>query len=213
MTATEISWRACCGGRSGETSPPLFPADRPLVAGPAVVLPARARDERDAIHEAGHVAMGLALGWRLVRATVDGAARVEWHSGCRPLAQGAVVAMAGPVAENWGSRHVVTAANSSLVAIIARVRSCCGGDCDDCQAVRACLVGARHADDAAVVARFRTLESWTIDAVRRPPIWRATRALADKLMVAGTLDGEAATAICGDFFSSGGLAAPASLEV
>jgi hypothetical protein len=122
MTATEISWRACCGGRSGETSPPLFPADRPLVAGPAVVLPAGARDERDAIHEAGHCAIGLALGWAVEIVTIDGPAHVRWAGGCRPLAEAAAVAMAGAIAERWRNRWIVRPPDRALMADLARVR-------------------------------------------------------------------------------------------
>jgi hypothetical protein len=63
-----------------------------------------------------------------------------------------------------------------------------------------------------VIERFRAVEAWCLLVIRTPPIWAAIRALADKLMGAGTLDGDAAAAICAQFFEPGGLAAPAPLE-
>ena len=120
--------------------------------------------------------------------------------------------MAGPVAERWRDRWIVRPDDKALMADLARVRGLEGGPCDACRAARAAIVETGHGADAAAIDRLRELESFALDAVRSPPIWRAIRALAISLMAEGTLDGDAAEATCRSFFKPGGLAAPAPLE-
>jgi hypothetical protein len=207
MTA-EISWRACCSAMAGDLAPPLLAASLPLTTGKATALPVRERREADAFHEAAHAAIGLALGWQIDTVTIDGPAHVRWRAGCRPLAEVAAVAMAGPIAERWRIRWIVRPDDKALMADLARVRGLAGGACDQCRAARAATVETGHAADAAVMARLREIEAWTIDAVRSPPRWRAIRAIAAELLVKGTLVDDAAEATCRPFFNPGELSPP-----
>jgi hypothetical protein len=208
MTPPDTMWRACCAGSARAPSPPMLSADMAMTAGPRVALPPRARDEADAHHEAGHCAVGIALGWSVVAVTIDGLAHVRWAAGCRPLAEAAAVAMAGAVAERWRVRWIVRPDDRALMADLARVRGLSGGSCDACRAARACVVETHHAADATVIARLREIESLTINAVKAPPIWAAIQALATKLMAEGTQEGAAVEAICKRFFNPGALVRP-----
>jgi hypothetical protein len=203
-----VFFRACCEASASEPAPPMLPATMGLTAGPPIALPACDRDERDAAHEAGHSVVGLALGWEVEIVTIDGAPHVRWRAGCRPLPEVAAVALAGPIAERWRNRWIVRPDDKALLADLARVRGLSGGSCDACRAARACVVETHHADDATVIARWREIESQTIDAIKSPPIWASIRALAEKLMEHGTLDGAGVEAICREFFSPGTLARP-----
>jgi hypothetical protein len=208
MTLPEISFRACCADTAGQPRPPMLSATMALTAGPTIALPARARAEADAFHEAGHCAVGIALGWPVVAVTIDGPAHVRWVGGCRPRAEVAAVAMAGAIAERWRNRWIVRPDDKALLADLARVRGLEGGACDQCRAARAAIVETGHGPDAAAINRLRDLELWTIDAIKSPPIWAAIRALATKLMAEGTQDGAGVEAICGDFFPPGALTVP-----
>jgi hypothetical protein len=212
MTPPDTMWRACCAGSASAPSPPMLAAEMAMTAGPRVALPARARDEADASHEAGHLVVGQALGWAADVVTIDGAPHVRWRAGCRPLGEIIAVAIAGRVAELWRMRWTVRPDDRSLLTDIARVRGLAGGSCDACRAARAAIVETGHGRDAAAIDRLRDLELWTIETVKSPPIWRAIRAIADRLMGTGTVEGDEAADICRDFFEPGGLSAPAPLE-
>lgn len=208
----EQMFRVCCSAMAGAAAPPMLPANLPLTAGTPVALPARERQEADAFHEAGHVAVGLGLGWAADVVTIDDAPHVRWRAGCRPLAEIAAVALAGGIAERWHVRLILRPHDNALMAVMARVRGLAGGSCDACRAARAAIVETGHGPDVVAIARMRDLELWTIETVKGPQIWAAIRAIAAELMAEGTLNDDTVETICREFFKPGGLSVPALSE-
>jgi hypothetical protein len=163
------------------------------------------RSRATAFHEGGHAAVHLALGNRIIRATIDGQAHVG--GGGRLLYPGnVIVALAGDAAEAWLRSELARAPDDELPAWVGGIRNLCGGSCDRCRAIRQCVVGTRHAPDADVIATFRRLENCAGMIVRSPEVWAAITELAGALMARGTLGSRAINTICARYFQPGAFA-------
>lgn len=205
---TRCSARACCADRVGEGRGFVIRDDAVMPfrhAGPIVEADI-ASPEPDPVmarHEAGHVAVAIALGARAETATLGPPAHARIDDAGLPLSDRIAIRLAGPTAERWHYRHVFITPDEIWVPWIGMARELRGGSCDECQACRLALVAVRHAENAVVIAALRRAEARTLDLIRDPPIWRAIRATAAALIEHGTLREEAITAICAEHFEAG----------
>lgn len=174
----------------------------PLIEG-RLVKPSRSRSV--ALHEASHAAVAIAIGVRVISATIDAQPHV---TGGRRLTREAniIFFLAGLAGEAWARSELARVPDDELRAWVAGIRNLGGGGCDRCVAVRQCVVGTRHASDDVVVAAFRYLENLTGMIVRSPLVWAAITELADALMRRGTLGTRAIRTICRRNFEPGAFA-------
>lgn len=200
---TGLSFRACCSDQlPGVRKGYISAADDAYIAlGPVlavdVAAPVRCRSE--ALHEAGHAVVTLWLGGGVEHVQIDAPAHCHGN-GHLGREAGIVVSLAGRIAERWAHRIVVLAYDDELVPWLEMVRCPGGGFCDECKALRGCVILAEHGPNDEVLRVFRALEQRAVELVQRRDIWRAINAIADQLMTRGKLSGAEVAAICAQFF-------------
>lgn len=169
-----------------------------------------------ACHEAGHAVVDHAFGKRIEYVRVGGADNYEKvATGGRKLSprESAIVFMAGDLAANWCRRWVVRPYDEEVLQRIEALKACEIGRCDPCLLLFCMSMMLGDAPPASYLALFREIEVQTLEIIQRPAVVRAVRAVADCLMEAGTLDGEAVHAVIEPFipFGSIALGEPANL--
>ncbi len=191
--------RACCAraaacGRAvaftepSGAGPTIAAADAPVVADG---LPQPAREPRLAVHEASHAVIGAMLGADVEGARIGGAdsAQVAFLPGA-PIQHRVAMLLAGEIAERWHSRVVWRPDDVELAWFHERVREVDLGGCDSCRAMFDIVIEDQKRTEAEVFARYREIEAQTIEAVKRPDIWRSIKTVAGALMEHGEIDGE-----------------------
>lgn len=192
-------FRPCCSDAARDLGPaaPVFQADLALfltqadAAAPAFELPVFERNRVIAHHEAAHVAVALACTGTVSEVTIDRGvyladAKVPDAASWRIYI---AFTLAGDIAGRWTNRWTIPIAPADLAWTLKAVRSCGGGRCDICQAVRTATVGLRHPPDDEIVAELRSIEAATTAFVQAPTNWTFIRRLADLLIQLGTVTG------------------------
>ena len=147
---TEASFFSCCresplpGAAEGEPGPFLSTVERgtvpaevyrgPEVLGLVLLPPTR----RIAIHEAGHACGRIALGGKVISATVELQPHVKFDNAHHD-AMGIVSTLTGPAAEQWMSSRVSRIPDDELGPWVIAIRDLRGGHCDRCSAVRSTI--------------------------------------------------------------------------
>lgn len=133
----------------------------------------------DAVHEATHGCVLIAVGVPLI-GLVAGGQPIVWHAPVeRPIVE-AAYAVAGPIGELWHFRRIHVADDCQIAGYAQR--SVLGGGCDRCRAIRAVRRLLPDAGDETLFRVYRSVEVAVLDLIRRPAIWRAIEEIAAAAM-------------------------------
>lgn len=200
--------RACCRTapeRATYFEPSDSPADIELVIRPTTEADL-VGDPVVAHHEAGHAVVGLLFGMLLTRVVAGTGGFVRWATKAPTLRAHLLMTLADDFSGGLVVRWEYRPTDAELTPWLDLIRQPAGGSCDRCQIMRALVVEAGlDAPDAVVLAAYRAAEIETLAILRRTDVRAAIRAVADALMTAGELTGDAATAIAARFIAPGEL--------
>lgn len=142
-----------------------------------------------AAHEGAHAVIGTLGGLHVASVQVGAISQcsIDWAQ-TGPVSTGAVLRMilSGKHAENRARRHEYRMHDWEIVEFLTAVGEGRGGGCDECRIARV-AIGA--GSNGSAVALWREAEGQTLGLITRPDVWRAIRAIANRLMTGGWMSG------------------------
>lgn len=204
---TVAAWSCCIGGPRAERAVFIASAGATIEApglGASVTGPIATpvRNRREALHEASHAAVAVAVGDIVL------SVQLEPELLCRHASRSGrigmmLVTLAGDAAAEWAAGGRVERTHSEEAqAYLTSIRAGRGGPCDRCRAFRALCADAA-CSDYEVMSEYRCLENLSGAVVRHPDVWAAINEIAGALMEHGALSGEYVHEICARHFDAG----------